>query len=128
MTIEEKIAAICKTMIASEKRANVESEVNKAIEGATSCDFDLDAFKKAMNKDYNSADVFTAAKGLNEEEKVSAFYLCLDIILADGKITDSEVFVFHNLGNILGFSSSFVTMLLLDEVKENPNLQIESLD
>ncbi|MCQ2218003.1 MAG: hypothetical protein MJZ33_05900 [Paludibacteraceae bacterium] len=128
MTIEEKFAVICKSMIASEKRANVETEVNKALEGAVGCDFNLDAFKNALKKEYNSADVLVAAKDLSNEEKEAVFYLCLDIILADGKITDSEVFVFHNLGNILGFSSSYVTMLLLGEVKENPALTIDHLD
>lgn len=130
----EDIATIIASAIWAD---NVYDEAEKITveEIADALELDEAAFKKAvdaqvkafskMTDNHANAALMDAAEAVDDEEIGIVYEAAMQILLADGELTTSEVSNLLVVANALGIEEEMAILLLADMVKTEPELEIK---
>ena len=111
-----------------------EAEIITVEEIADALELDEKAFKKAvdaqvkalekMTDNHANAALMDAAEAVDDEEIGIVYEAAMQMLLADGELTASEVSNLLVVANALGIEEEMAILLLADMVKSEPELEI----
>jgi len=115
-----------------------EAEKVTVDEIADALELDAKAFHTAVDKQIKALDKTTenmttailrdAAEAVEDEEIVIVFEAAMQMLLADGELSRTEVSNLFIIAEALGISNEDMVLLLSDMVKEEPELKINLED
>jgi uncharacterized tellurite resistance protein B-like protein len=109
---KDAISSIAETLNINEKEMfdAIDSEIEK---------------QEAMSDEDLNAYLIEMAKGLDENDMIEVFQICLSVTLADGILSKNETIILLTLADILNIDVVYATMMIAYSVNKATDLVVE---